>query len=84
MGPDVCSEVLDCRSLDLRTVLERDSAHAIHQDKAAVADNIIKACKLATEKCAHKIMMVKVYQLPTLQCDTCNMHLRFLERELCA
>ena len=66
MGPDVCSEVLDCSSLDLRTVLERDSAHAIHQDKAAVADNIIKACKLATEKCAHKIMMVKFYQLATL------------------
>ena len=84
MSPDVCSEVLDCSSLDLRTVLERDSAHAIHQDKAAVADNIIKACKLATEKCAHKIMMVNVYQLPTLQCDTCNMHCRFLERELCA
>ena len=59
MSSDVCSEVLDCSNLDLRTLLERDIAHTIHESQAAVADNIINACKLATEKCAHKIMMVK-------------------------
>ena len=61
MSSDVCSEVLDCSNLDIRTLLERDIAHAINESKAAVADNIINACKLATEKCAHKIMMVKVF-----------------------
>ena len=59
MSSDVCSEVLDCTNLDLRTLLERDIAHAVTETKATVADNIINACRLATEKCAHKIMMVK-------------------------
>ena len=59
MSSDVCSEVLDCSNLDLRTLLERDIAHAVTETKATVADNIINACRLATEKCAHKIMMVK-------------------------
>ena len=59
MSSDVCSEVLDCSNLDLITLLERDIAHAVNETKATVADNIINACKLATEKCAHKIMMVK-------------------------
>ena len=59
MSLDVCSEVLDCSNLDLRTLLERDIAHDVLETKATVADNIINACRLATEKCAHKIMMVK-------------------------
>ena len=59
MSSDVCSEVLDCTNLDLRTLLERDIAHDVTETKATVADNIINACRLATEKCAHKIMMVK-------------------------
>ena len=59
MGSEVCSELLDCGNMDLRTLLERDAVHAVIDSKAAVADNIINACKLATEKCAHKIMMVK-------------------------
>ena len=58
MSSDVCSEVLDCSSLDLRALLERDIVHARDDVKGAVADHVINACKLATEKCAHKIMMV--------------------------
>ena len=86
MSPDVCSEVLDCSSLDLRALLERDSAQAIHESTAAVADNIINACKLATEKCAHKIMMVNVCLLASTMAVQRNipLHLRFLEKELCA
>ena len=67
MSSDVCSEVLDCSNLDIRTLLERDIAHAINESKAAVADNIINACKLATEKCAHKIMMVQIFYFVSVQ-----------------
>ena len=79
-------KVLDCSSLDLRALLERDSAQAIHESTAAVADNIINACKLATEKCAHKIMMVNVCLLASTMAVQRNipLHLRFLEKELCA
>ena len=83
MSSDVCSEVLDCSSLDLRTLLERDIAHAIHESQAAVADNIINACKLATEKCAHKIMMVKEFLLCFLIVQKKN-YFRFLGKGLCA
>ena len=83
MSSDVCSEVLDCSSLDLRTLLERDIAHTIHESQAAVADNIISACKLAIEKCAHKIMMVKESLLCFLLVQK-ELYFRFLGKGLCA
>ena len=44
----VCNETLDCSNLNLGQLL----------GDADLVDNVVRACHLATERCAHKIMMV--------------------------
>ena len=54
MKTQSCSETLDCNNLDLgQCLLEVNN----DQDGNTLT-NIVNACKLATEKCAHKVMLV--------------------------
>ena len=67
----MCNETLDCASLDLGRLL----------GDSDLLDNVVRACHLATERCAHKIMMVLGDTRVLCLTTTCTSDLETVEEE---
>lgn len=66
MKLQACSDTLDCSNLNLGQLLidagyvesASDLVSGLSNAEENVVDHVVKACQLATEQCAHKIMLV--------------------------